>query len=110
MVVLRARRAASRCALCHDALVAPGRVCEGCGAALHPECWGELADRCPSLGCAAAQASAPRAGEQEALPLFSRWELLGLALVALAPSAALALLGSLQLERWACARTSISIF
>lgn len=55
-----------RCAYCHDAFerVDAPRVCTGCQALLHGDCWRE-AGRCPSLGC-----RGPRVESQDVTPLL----------------------------------------
>ena len=49
-LTVRPRFAATRCAVCHDDLLAPGTTCPRCGTVAHPECRAELA-RCPTLAC-----------------------------------------------------------
>ena len=93
-VVVRATRAAARCALCHDSFerASDHEACRCCGARLHSECWRWLSGRCPTLGCSARPEVLRITLEP---PLFNRWELLGLLALGLCPTALLLLLVTL---------------
>ena len=88
-LTVRPRFAATRCAVCHDDLLAPGTTCPRCGTVAHLECRTEMA-RCPTLACSLPSWRVPprvartrsRLDWEGALQAFAATLLLGLALVA----------------------------
>lgn len=70
-LAVRERRAAARCAWCHDAL-GPGAVtCDACRTRLHRACASD-SERCPTLGCLAASDALTRARQRvdRVVPVF----------------------------------------